>query len=80
MYYVGPTPPGPGMVIGSAGPTSGYRMDPYAPILIAEGLKGMIGKGVRNQEVIEAIKRAQSHLFRSDRRGRRPYIQGHQED
>jgi fumarate hydratase subunit beta len=57
VYYVGPTPPGPGMVIGSAGPTSSYRMDPYAPILIAEGLKGMIGKGVRNQEVIEAIKK-----------------------
>jgi fumarate hydratase subunit beta len=57
VYYVGPTPPGPGMVIGSAGPTSSYRMDPYAPILIAEGLKGMIGKGARNQEVIEAIKK-----------------------
>ena len=57
VYYVGPTPPGPDMVIGSAGPTSGYRMDAYAPVLIAEGLKGMIGKGLRNQEVKEAIKR-----------------------
>ncbi len=63
IYYVGPTPPGPGMTIGSAGPTSGYRMDPYAPALMAEGLKGMIGKGVRNQEVIEAIKRHRAVYF-----------------
>lgn len=63
VYYVGPTPPGPGMVIGSAGPTSGYRMDPYAPILIAKGLKGMIGKGVRNREVIEAIKKHRAIYF-----------------
>jgi len=63
VYYVGPTPPGPDMVIGSAGPTSGYRMDPYAPILIAKGLKGMIGKGVRNQEVIEAIKKHRAIYF-----------------
>jgi len=63
IYYVGPTPPKPGMVIGSAGPTSGYRMDPYAPILIAKGLKGMIGKGVRNQEVIEAIKKHRAVYF-----------------
>ena len=63
VYYVGPTPPGPGMVIGSAGPTSGYRMDPYAPVLIAEGLKGMIGKGVRNQEVKEAIKKHRAVYF-----------------
>ena len=63
VYYVGPTPPGPIRVIGSAGPTSAYRMDPYAPILIAEGLKGMIGKGVRNQEVKEAIKRFKAVYF-----------------
>lgn len=63
VYYVGPTPSGPGMVIGSAGPTSAYRMDPYAPILIAKGLKGMIGKGVRNQDVKEAIKRYQAVYF-----------------
>lgn len=63
VYYVGPTPPGPGMAIGSAGPTSGYRMDAYAPILIAEGLKGMIGKGMRNQKVKEAIKRYRAVYF-----------------
>ena len=63
VYYVGPTPPGPGMVIGSAGPTSSYRMDAYTPILIAEGLKGMIGKGMRNQEVKEAIKRHKAVYF-----------------
>ena len=63
IYYVGPTPPRPGMAIGSAGPTSGYRMDPYTPILIAEGLKGMIGKGSRSQEVIEAIKKHRAIYF-----------------
>jgi fumarate hydratase subunit beta len=57
IYYVGPTPPNPGKVIGSAGPTSSYRMDPYAPVLIAKGLKGMIGKGFRGKEVIDAMKR-----------------------
>lgn len=57
IYYVGPTPPKPGMVIGSAGPTTAYRMDPYAPILIEKGLKGMIGKGSRAPEVIEAMKK-----------------------
>ena len=45
IYYVGPTPAKPGEVIGSAGPTTSYRMDPYAPILLDLGLKGMIGKG-----------------------------------
>ena len=57
IYYVGPTPPQPGRVIGSAGPTSSYRMDSYAPVLIAKGLKGMIGKGSRGKEVIEAMKK-----------------------
>ena len=47
IYYVGPTPAKPGMAIGSAGPTTSYRMDPYAPSLIKKGLKGMIGKGFR---------------------------------
>ena len=56
IYYVGPTPPKPGKVIGSAGPTSSYRMDPYAPVLMAKGLKGMIGKGSRGKEVIDAMK------------------------
>ena len=54
IYYMGPTPPPPGKVIGSAGPTTSGRMDAYAPRLIAEGLRGMIGKGNRGKEVIDA--------------------------
>ena len=57
IYYVGPTPARPGKVIGSAGPTTSGRMDAYAPKLIARGLKGMIGKGSRQKEVIEAMKK-----------------------
>jgi len=57
IYYVGPTPAPPGKPIGSAGPTTSGRMDAYAPKLIAAGLKAMIGKGGRNPEVIEAMKR-----------------------
>jgi len=58
LYYTGPTPARPGAVIGSAGPTTSYRMDPYTPALIREtGLKGMIGKGNRSPEVVEAMKR-----------------------
>ena len=57
IYYVGPTPPKPGEVIGSAGPTTSYRMDSYAPTLIEHGLKGMIGKGKRNEAVKEACKK-----------------------
>jgi len=56
IYYVGPTPEKTGWVIGSAGPTTSYRMDAYAPALIAMGLSGMIGKGARSQEVITAMK------------------------
>jgi fumarate hydratase subunit beta len=56
IYYVGPTPAKPGKVIGSAGPTTSYRMDPYAPLLIEKGLKGMIGKGGRGDNVRKAIK------------------------
>lgn len=56
IYYVGPTPPKEGRVIGSAGPTTSYRMDPYAPELLDKGLKGMIGKGARSSEVIDSIK------------------------
>lgn len=63
IYYVGPTPPKPGMAIGSAGPTTSYRMDSYAPILIAQGLKGMIGKGARGCEVIEAMKEYKAVYF-----------------
>ncbi|MBO8167571.1 MAG: Fe-S-containing hydro-lyase [Thermoanaerobacteraceae bacterium] len=57
IYYVGPTPAKPGQVIGSAGPTTSYRMDPYAPKLLAIGLKAMIGKGSRSQEVKDAMKK-----------------------
>jgi len=63
IYYVGPTPPKPGEVIGSAGPTTSYRMDPYAPTLIEHGLKGMIGKGKRNQAVREACKKHKAVYF-----------------
>lgn len=63
IYYVGPTPAKPGMALGSAGPTTSYRMDPYAPRLLDIGLKGMIGKGLRNNEVIEAMKRNKAVYF-----------------
>jgi fumarate hydratase subunit beta len=57
IYYVGPTPARPGKPIGSAGPTTSYRMDSYAPTLHALGLKGTIGKGARSKEVKEALKK-----------------------
>lgn len=57
IYYVGPAPTKPGFAVGPAGPTSSYRMDKYAPTLLDLGLKGMIGKGARNQDVIDAIVR-----------------------
>ena len=56
IYFVGPTPAKPGQAIGSAGPTTSYRMDAYSPILIEQGLTGMIGKGKRNAEVVAAMK------------------------
>lgn len=56
IYYVGPCPAKPGQVIGSAGPTTSYRMDSYAPRLIEKGLTGMVGKGLRNEAVIDAMK------------------------
>ncbi len=55
IYYLGPTPAKPGQVIGSAGPTTSSRMDKYTPVLLDKGLSGMIGKGRRNQDVIDAI-------------------------
>jgi len=55
IYYMGPTPARPGRIIGSAGPTTSGRMDAYAPRLIAEGLKGMIGKGSRSSAVKDAM-------------------------
>jgi fumarate hydratase subunit beta len=57
IYYVGPTPARPGKPTGSAGPTTSYRMDPYSPQLMEKGLKGMIGKGMRSQEVIDAMRK-----------------------
>ena len=63
IYYVGPTPARPGQVFGSAGPTTSYRMDAYAPALIEKGLKGMIGKGMRSDAVKEAMKKHQAVYF-----------------
>jgi fumarate hydratase subunit beta len=57
IYFMGPSPARPGRPIGSAGPTTSGRMDSYSPRLIAEGLKGMIGKGMRSQAVKEAMKK-----------------------
>ena len=57
IYYVGPTPTKPGHAIGSCGPTSSYRMDPFAPRLLDLGLRGMIGKGKRNDKVIDSMKK-----------------------
>lgn len=57
IYYVGPSPARPGQLIGSAGPTTSYRMDVYTPQLLEKGLKGMIGKGKRSGEVIQAMKK-----------------------
>ena len=56
IYFVGPTPAKPGQAVGSAGPTTSYRMDAYSPTLIREGLTGMIGKGKRGDEVVQAMK------------------------
>jgi fumarate hydratase subunit beta len=63
LYYTGPTPAGPGQIIGSVGPTTSYRMDPYTPRLLALGLRGMIGKGKRSAEVIRAMQQAGGVYF-----------------
>lgn len=63
IYYVGPTPARPGAVIGSAGPTTASRMDVYTPELLDMGLKGMLGKGRRSDEVKEAIVRNHAVYF-----------------
>ena len=63
IYYVGPTPTKSGKIFGSAGPTTSYRMDAYAPLLLDQGLKGMIGKGLRNEEVINSIIKNQAVYF-----------------
>ena len=57
IYYVGPAPASPGHAVGSAGPTTSYRMDSYTPRLLSLGLKGMIGKGMRSQEVRKAMQK-----------------------
>jgi fumarate hydratase subunit beta len=57
IYYVGPTPAKEGQPIGSAGPTTSYRMDAYAPRLIEAGLTGMIGKGLRGEAVVDSMKK-----------------------
>jgi fumarate hydratase subunit beta len=63
IYYVGPAPAPPGHAVGSAGPTTSYRMDAYTPKLLQLGLKGMIGKGKRNRDVIEAMKKYKAVYF-----------------
>ena len=55
IYYTGPSPSPPGKVIGSAGPTTSYRMDPFTPTLLKHGFKGTIGKGPRSKEVVESM-------------------------
>jgi fumarate hydratase subunit beta len=56
LYYTGPTPARPGMVIGAAGPTTAYRMDPYTPALLAAGVRALIGKGARGPAVCAALQ------------------------
>lgn len=63
VYYVGPTPARPGHVIGSAGPTTSYRMDAYSPALLGQGLRGMVGKGLRGPAVVEAMRRHHAVYF-----------------
>ncbi len=63
VFYVGPSPAKPGQIIGSAGPTTSYRMDPYTERLLDIGLKGMIGKGLRSQSVIDSIKKNTAVYF-----------------
>ena len=63
IYYVGPTPAKPGAVIGSAGPTTSGRMDAYAPTMMSVGARGMIGKGARLPEVVEAMKKYSGVYF-----------------
>jgi fumarate hydratase subunit beta len=63
LYYLGPSPARPGQIIGSAGPTTSSRMDIYTPPLLAIGLRAMIGKGSRSQEIKEAIKKHRAVYF-----------------
>ncbi|MEO0258832.1 MAG: FumA C-terminus/TtdB family hydratase beta subunit [candidate division WOR-3 bacterium] len=63
IYYCGPTPAPPGRVIGSAGPTTSYRMDPYVPLLLSKGVKGFIGKGKRSIEVKVSLSKFKGIYF-----------------
>lgn len=63
IYYVGPTPAPPGKAVGAAGPTTSGRMDKYTPALLAAGMRAMIGKGSRSEEVVEAIKKYRGVYF-----------------
>lgn len=63
VYYVGPSPAAPGRVIGAAGPTTSGRMDPYTPLLLAQGLKAVIGKGYRSADVVTALIRHKAIYF-----------------
>ncbi len=63
IYYVGPAPAKPGYVIGPAGPTTSYRMDPYTPAMLEGGLKGMIGKGSRSREVRDLLQEHKAIYF-----------------
>jgi fumarate hydratase subunit beta len=63
VYYMAPSPAKPGKPIGSAGPTTAYRMDPYAPRLLEAGLKGMIGKGNRSSDVRDALQKHRGVYF-----------------
>ena len=63
IYYVGPAPASPGHAVGSAGPTTSYRMDAYTPQLLRAGLLGMMGKGKRNDKVVEAMKEVGAVYF-----------------
>jgi len=63
VYYVGPCPPKPGKALGSCGPTTSFRMDAYAPTLLDLGLKGMIGKGQRSDEVIKSMVKNKAVYF-----------------
>lgn len=66
IYYTGPTPAPPGRPIGSCGPTTSYRMDAYTPALLRRGLRAVIGKGRRSQEVIDALKENTAVYFAAE--------------
>lgn len=63
IYYVGPCPPKPGQIIGSAGPTTSGRVDAYTPELLDRGLKGMIGKGMRSEQVVQSMIKNKAVYF-----------------